>query len=468
MLVWLAPVLVFGLVIFVHEFGHFIAAKAMGVYAPRFSIGFGPALWRWRPGETEYVLAILPLGGYVRMASRNDETAAALEGGTEEQNARKPGDRGYDPDAMIPFGPHPVPEDRWFESKSLAARFLILIAGVTMNALLALVVAVGLAAHYGRAVIPTRVVGAVHALPGAPALAQLQPGDTIFAVNGDTVHDWTNVINDVGLSTSRVTFATQHGTVIVPLGDSVHAADVAQALDYWTPAVVDSVGAGGPAALGGMQAGDSIVAVGGAPIPGFAELVDRVSAAAGSTLVFEVRRGGQTVNLRITPKATEVPDPVTGKAQLVGRIGIARREIVRREPVTLWQAVESGTQLTWVMGGAVIGTVRDLIIRKVSVSELAGPITITRVSVQAARTGLENLFYLIALLSINVAVLNLLPIPILDGGQIALNAIETAKGTPFSLRTRENILRVGLAAIGLLFAVVMYNDLKAWLGKLFG
>lgn len=467
MLVWLAPVLVFGLVIFVHEFGHFIAAKALGVYAPRFSIGFGPAIWRWRPGETEYVLAILPLGGYVRMASRLDDTAAALEGGTEEHTTRKPGDRGYDADAMIPFGPRPVPEDRWFESKSLGARIVILTAGVTMNALLALVVAIGLAAHYGRAVIPTRVVGAVRAIPGAPALAQLQPGDTIFAVNGDSVHDWTGIVNAIGLSTSRVVFATQHGPVTVPLTDSVHAADVAQAIDYWTPAIVDSVGPNGPAARGGMQPGDSIMAVNGEPIPGFAQLVDRVSAAAGSTLVFEVRRGARTLDLRITPQATEVPDPVTGKPQLLGRIGIARREVVNREPLTLGQAVASGTELTWVMGGAVIGTVRDLIIRKVSVSELAGPITITRVSVQAARTGLETLFYLIALLSINVAVLNLLPIPILDGGQIVLNVIETAKGTPFSLRTRENILRVGLAAIALLFAVVMYNDLKAWLGKLF-
>ncbi|MDE3214998.1 MAG: site-2 protease family protein, partial [Gemmatimonadota bacterium] len=275
------------------------------------------------------------------------------------------------------------------------------------------------------------------------------------------------VLNDIALSTSRVEFATQHGAVTVPLGDSVHAADVAQALDYWTPAVVDSVGAGGPAAAGGMEAGDSILAVNGEPIPGFAQLVDKVSASAGTPLLIEVRRGTRTLDLHVTPKATEVPDPATGKTQLLGRIGIARREIVARVPVTFWQAVESGTQLTWVMGGAVIGTVRDLIIRRVSVSELAGPITITRVSVQAARTGLENLFYLIALLSINVAVLNLLPIPILDGGQIAMNVVETAKGKPFSLRTRENILRVGLAAIALLFAVVMYNDLKAWLGKLF-
>src|SRR5437764_5579053 len=105
MLSLLAPILVFGLVIFVHELGHFLAAKATGVYAPRFSIGFGPALLRLRRGETEYILAALPLGGYVRMASRHDEETAFLEGGSEEKIAKTPDDPSFDPDAMKPFGP---------------------------------------------------------------------------------------------------------------------------------------------------------------------------------------------------------------------------------------------------------------------------------------------------------------------------------------------------------------------------
>ena len=128
----LAPILVFGLVIFVHELGHFLAAKATGVYAPRFSIGFGPSIFRFRRGETEYILAWLPLGGYVRMASRHDAEAAFIEGGNEEQTARGPADKDYDPEAMIPFGPKPVPEHRWFESKPLWARLIIMAAGVTM------------------------------------------------------------------------------------------------------------------------------------------------------------------------------------------------------------------------------------------------------------------------------------------------------------------------------------------------
>ncbi|HEX5581849.1 MAG TPA: site-2 protease family protein, partial [Gemmatimonadaceae bacterium] len=172
MLTWLAPIIVFGLVVFVHELGHFLAAKAVGVYAPRFSIGFGPALFRKRWGETEYVLAALPLGGYVRMASREDETIAELlEGGAERPAERGDGVEGgdggdggeprttgasgspkmaderlregmrpdeWDPEALAPFGPKPVPEHRLFESKGLLARLFILIAGVVMNFLLTL------------------------------------------------------------------------------------------------------------------------------------------------------------------------------------------------------------------------------------------------------------------------------------------------------------------------------------------
>src|SRR5579875_2379039 len=139
MLAWLAPILVFGLVVFVHELGHFLAAKAFGVYAPRFSIGFGPAVFRRRFGETEYRVGVLPLGGYVRMASRMDETASALEGGGEQQAPQAD----QDPRALVPFGPRPVPEDRWFESKPFGARLVIMVAGVTMNLLLGWFINVG-------------------------------------------------------------------------------------------------------------------------------------------------------------------------------------------------------------------------------------------------------------------------------------------------------------------------------------
>jgi regulator of sigma E protease len=171
----LAFIFVLGVVVFVHELGHFLAAKLMGVYAPRFSIGFGRALWRRRWGETEYILAAIPLGGYVRMAPKEDETMAALEGGSEKpatapetvggsgarvvDEAKRADD--WDPNALAPFGPVPVPENRLFESKSLLARLFIMIAGVTMNVVLGFIVLSALAAYYGRPVITTRVIGEV-------------------------------------------------------------------------------------------------------------------------------------------------------------------------------------------------------------------------------------------------------------------------------------------------------------------
>ena len=392
MLTWLAPLIVFGLVVFVHELGHFLAAKAMGVYAPRFSIGFGPALWRKRWGETEYVLALLPLGGYVRMASREDQATAFLEGGSEERDVPEvganavpatvrgtEGSRDWDPDAMKPFGPKPIPEHRWFESKRLVARLFILIAGVTMNAVLAVVLEIGTVAAYGRA---------------------------------------------------------------------------------YLPAVVDSVVPGNPAARAGLLRGDSIVAIDGMPVTEWQELLGRVSASAGRTIDLEVVRNGERRTLRVSPEARDVESQITGRKERVGRMGAAPRGKLAREHLAFPDAVAAGWDKTWENASGIVQIVRGLFSGAVSTSQLGGPISIGVVSVQAAQGGLETLLMLIAFLSINVAVLNLLPVPILDGGQILLNILETAKGSAFSARTREYILRAGLLAIALLFALVMFNDIK--------
>ncbi|HEY7860586.1 MAG TPA: site-2 protease family protein, partial [Gemmatimonadaceae bacterium] len=218
MLEWLrtpaAIVFVFGVVIFVHELGHFIAAKLMGVYAPRFSIGFGPALWSHKWGETEYIVAALPLGGYVRMASREDESMAFLEGGSETPaaaaggsgapgiapEAKKP--RYYDPEGMAPFGPRPVPEHRWFESKSLPARLFIMLAGVTMNFLLGFLIFVGLILSTGDVELSSREIGGIVAVPGADsALRALAPGDTIVAVDGHAVTTWNDAQKRIATDT---------------------------------------------------------------------------------------------------------------------------------------------------------------------------------------------------------------------------------------------------------------------------
>ena len=391
MLTWLAPLIVFGLVVFVHELGHFLAAKSVGVYAPRFSIGFGPALWRRRWGETEYVLALLPLGGYVRMASNQDQATAFLEGGSEERDVSEVGANGapptvtgeegrdWDPNAMKPFGPKPIPEHRWFESKPLIARVFILIAGVTMNAVLAIVLDIGTLAAYGRP---------------------------------------------------------------------------------YVPAVVDSVVAGRPAERAGLQRGDSIVVIDGTPVKEWQDLLEKVSASAGTAITIDVVRGGEHKLLTVVPEARDVENQLTGRPEKVGRIGAGPRARLAREPMAFADAVSGGWNATWAKAGGIVMVVRGLFTGAVPTSQLGGPIQIAEVSVQAAQGGLETLLSLIAFLSINVAVLNLLPVPILDGGQILLNVLETAKGSAFSARTREYILRAGLVAIALLFALVMFNDIK--------
>jgi regulator of sigma E protease len=180
-----------------------------------------------------------------------------------------------------------------------------------------------------------------------------------------------------------------------------------------------------------------------------------------------VARNGETHSVQLTPKPS-ADTLETGEVKTVGKIGAAARSAARREGRPVGEAIAVGAHNTRMMAGMLVVIVKRLVFGEMSIRQLSGPVGITKMSVEAARSGLDYLFSLIALLSINVAVLNLLPIPILDGGQILINVLESAKGKPFSLRTREYILRFGLLAIALLFAIVMYNDTRVWLGKLAG
>jgi regulator of sigma E protease len=233
------------------------------------------------------------------------------------------------------------------------------------------------------------------------------------------------------------------------------------------------VTAGKPAALAGIQVGDSVVSLNGTPLKGWEVLLDSISASPGIPLTLGVVRHGQPVTIRVTPLPEMAPDPRTGERKRQGRIGMAATAAFT--PVSAGSAFGEAWRLTIDNGGRIFTTLRALISSGAGVSDLGGPIAIAQISVQAARGGIENLLALIALISINVAVFNLLPIPILDGGQIVLNVAETIKGSAFSTRTREWILKGGLLLIGLLFITVMFNDISRnmqsiiqFFGRIFG
>ncbi|MES2523894.1 MAG: RIP metalloprotease RseP [Gemmatimonadota bacterium] len=384
----LAPFLVFGLVVFVHELGHFLAAKMAGVYAPVFSLGWGRRLFGIRRGETDYRVSLIPLGGYVRMATREDDAMAGIEGGAD-RGSLDPHERPahvapglWDPNAMAPFGPKAVPPDRWVENKSVPARVFILSAGVLMNILLTIVVSSWIFFSYGT-YLPTASL----------------------------------------------------------------------------PAVVDSVTVGSSAAAAGITGGDSIVAIDGMPVKLWSQVFEKVEKSSGAPLRVEVQRGTERVATTITPRMTPVVDRQTGDTVSVPRMGIAVRN--PRVDVGAAEAVKLGAGATWAMTAEVGRTLKGLFAGSISTKNLGGPIAIARTSVQAAKSGPETLWSLIAFLSINIAILNLIPIPVLDGGQIVLVLAEAVKGKAFSGRTREAFARVGVLAVLALIILVTFNDLRS-------
>ena len=388
---YIAPLLVFGLVVFVHELGHFIAAKMMGVYAPVFSLGWGSRLFGLRRGETDYRVSMIPLGGYVRMASRDDESMAGIEGGADRGSLDGAQGRPssvpeelWSENSMAPFGPKAVPADRWVENKSTPARVFIMSAGVMMNILLTLFVS-----------------------------------SLVFFVYGN-----------------------------------IKRPDV-------LPAVLDLVVASSAAEKAGLKAGDRIVAIDGQPVESWTDVTDRVSSTDSGSLQFEIQRSGAIIQTAVSPILTDVVDPLTGRTSKVGRIGVAVRDSIIRVPVGLVESIGLGGRATWAMTNSVFSVLGGLATGQVSAKNLGGPIAIARTSVQAARSGAETLWSLIAFLSINIAILNLVPIPVLDGGQILFVLLEKAKGSEFSVRAREMFARAGVLAVLALLVLVMFNDVRA-------
>jgi len=444
----LSLLVVLGILVFVHEAGHFLAAKWAGVWVHRFALGIGkpiPGLsFTWR--QTEYAICWLPLGGYVKMATAEEEaTSSALEGGT--------------PDVI-------VPPEMYFEAKPVWKRMIIILAGVTMNALFAWVVFSGLAMKNGRAFDPETRVGKVDTTGFVPALApltQLAPGDTILAVNGVAVNVWGDVFSGIlneSADTITISVAGKPDILLVVHSDAIEErAIAAQSLSSWRPPAISTVTPGSPAGRAGFKPGDLILTIDGIPVPQWWDLTALIEARAGDTVAVEVERGSEQLTLRVVPGANIVTT-ADGSERTVGVIGVGSLGQVVYEPLTLMESLREGFDATLHASTTVVRSVRGMLTGRVSGRNIGGPIAIGQMAAASAEAGLGVFFGFLGIISINLAVLNLLPIPILDGGQFLFLLAEGILRRPLSLKLRERLTVVGLTLVMALMLFAFWNDLS--------
>jgi regulator of sigma E protease len=429
----LAFLFVLGVLIFVHELGHFVAARRVGVRVLKFSLGFGPRLLGFKRGDTEYVVSAIPLGGYVKMAGEN------------------------------PDDPRSGRDDE-FLSKSKWQRFQILIMGPLMNLILAVVVTAGVLMN--GAEIPAfqskpPVIGEI--VPGSPGeRAGLQPGDLIISVGGRDVSTWEQFFIGVGTRAGRVTEITvlrsgkQLTVAATPTPQTRFEVGDIGVLPDSHPHVA-TVRPGSPAERHGLKAEDIILKVDGVTTTFARDFIELVSKKPKTEVKIDILRDGVEQQVALVPEANTGGCPSLPAG--AGCIGITIGEDVTRIKPGPIDAVGLSLQRNWESAGLIFRTIGQLITRETSTRQLMGPLAIAQLSGESAQQGWIPLFALMASISLNLGLLNLLPIPVLDGGHIFIMALEGLARRDFSLRVKEKMFLAGFAVLVMLMVTVIYNDL---------
>ena len=409
----LATIVVLGVLIFVHELGHFWAAKAVGIEVQRFSIGLGPKVFGFTRGETEYVLSAIPLGGYVKMGGMDDEVMERIEGGAVE--ARQPSPRDFD-------------------RKPIWARTLVISAGVIMNMIFAFAAYSFVAARWGIPDYATTRIGrvAVEALPaGAATLAQVEPGSRIVRIGEEPVSNWGDLVSGLyGAPTGRVTIelVDPAGTLAIDVPeDDAERRALAAAIDPWVEAGVGMTLPGSPAEQAGLEAGDRITAVAGAPVENWWDLVREIESRPDERVEVSITRAGRDLVRAVNVGGEE--ERRDGQAVLVGKIGIGPpNPEMTYTRASVGEAVVHGYRETVAVSSVILGFLRDLVTGGISPRSVGSIVTIGEYSGQAAQAGFDQFLRFMALFSVNLAILNLLPIPVLDGGHLVFLGIEAVRG----------------------------------------
>ncbi|HWI20237.1 MAG TPA: RIP metalloprotease RseP [Vicinamibacterales bacterium] len=433
---------VLGVLVFIHELGHFLLARWNGVRVLTFSLGFGPKLLKVQRGDTEYCISAIPLGGYVKMAGENPE----------------------DPQTGA---------DDEFLSKTKWQRFQILIAGPAMNILLAVVLLAAVLMR-GADVLAyldkPAVVGLVQ--PGSPAeKAGIQPGDIITKFGTADVRTWEHLDMAVGARPERdVEVVVQRGgqeqrlniradlTELSTRNGARFEVGTIGVLPDVYPSVA-SLAPGKPAEAAGLKVDDVILAIDGERMVFASQIAQTISKKPGDKPIeIRVRRDGAEQTLSVMPYRE-------GDRTMVG---LGPKEATVSFKPTPIGAIVMSVERNIEMAGMILGTLKDLVTGEASPKQLMGPVGIAQLSGESAQAGWIALLGLMASISLNLGLINLMPIPVLDGGHIFIMAIETISRRDFSLAMKEKMLFVGFVLLMTLMATVIYNDLTriAWIENL--
>jgi regulator of sigma E protease len=429
----IAGIIMLGILVFVHELGHYCVARLAGVKILRFSLGFGPKLLSKTWGETEYLLCAIPLGGYVQMLG---------EGG---------GEQGEDAELTA------AERERSFSDKSVARRLAIVAAGPLMNLMLPfliLPISYMIGVQFPAYIDQPACIGYV--TPGSEAAdAGFFAGDCLQGLNGKTLNTWTDANKSlVGFAGEELRFSVQRdggsAEVTIPVDNGSLEGLQSIGLLPRQPAIVGSLMPDMPAAAAGLRKGDLILRISGEPIDSWYDLKHLIQQAEGQAVNLLVERDAVELSLALQPRYHE------SGAWLIG-IGPEQQTVSKRfGPLA---AFREGADRTVELIDLTLVFIQKLFTGYVSAKNIGGPITVVQVAGQAAQTDMSAVLSVLAFISIQLGILNLLPIPILDGGHILFYTFELIFRKPLSIRAREILQQIGLALLIMLMVLAFYNDL---------
>lgn len=425
-----AFIFVIGVMVLIHELGHFLAARYFDVKVETFSIGFGPRLFGFKRGETDYRISALPVGGYVKMAGEN------------------PGDPTGDPRDL-------VAKPRW-------QRIIIAVMGPAFNILLALALPIGLfMMHHERLAVDFEPAVVGYLAEDSPAAkAGVEVGDLIVAIDGEEAPTWETVrLAELHATNKTVAVALVRNGERIELPITLTADERGVGVAGWAEVAQVRLGPiipGSPAERAGIKPDDLLVSVNGIEVRSPALVPELFQKNGGDEARVVVKRGGEATELGVTPE--QKPNE---KGESVWMIGVTLNPEYERIATKLGFVDACRESLEWNRRNAtlIFSFIGGMIEQRMSPKSLEGPIGIARLSGQAARSGPTTLIQLMAMISLNLGIFNLLPIPVLDGGVITLLLLESVIRRDLSMAVKERIVQVGLVFILLLFVFVMYNDI---------